>query len=276
MNHHLLSQVIDTPTRLTSILDLVFTNNPRLVMSTNQEVNVDFTDHNTIYINMSIYPGQVPVKSNKRTYYTTDLNNLDTRWSTPDGEERWTTYTQLMEPSNWSIDHYSIVNNGIPQRCPLCPPLPPIGNALNEVPKCPHPDSINGFSLSGIGTTKSPQVSDYVDLWLANTVEATRRAFKCKPSKIPGNKINVKASKMMRRKSKLSKRCMTSKCPIAIGKIREEISSLENLLQTSLDKVLKTKEEKILPSIKEDPSLFYSCARSFLSSKSDIGPLLDK
>ena len=35
------------------------------------------------------------------------------------------------------------------------------------------------------------------------------------------------------------------------------------------------KEEKVLPEIIKDPGLFYSYAKTFSSSKSEIGPLMD-
>ena len=77
-------------------------------------------------------------------------------------------------------------------------------------------------------------------------------------------------------KSRLSNKIMRSKCPIAIDKDRKKLKQVEIDLKISLQKMMRSKEEKILPSMKNDPALFYSYARSFSSSKTDIGPLQDK
>ena len=79
MNHHLLHQIIRKPTRLLNILDLVFTNNDMLVKSINQEVNIELTDHNTLSLNMTVFPGQAPNISQKKDYYQMDIYTLDMR-----------------------------------------------------------------------------------------------------------------------------------------------------------------------------------------------------
>ena len=139
--------------------------------------------------------------------------------------------------------------------------------------------SINGTiqdDQANLPTNGDDQVQPYIDIWLKNTIESARRAFKVKISKTPGNRINKKASKLMDMKARLSKKIMRSKYPIAIEKDRKKLKQVEIDLKISLQKMMKNKEEKILPSIKKDPALFYSYARSFSSAKTDIGPFHDK
>ena len=82
---------------------MVFTNNERLIKGIDHEVNIDLSDHNTLALNMAVYPGQVTSKSNKKDFYLTDLHSLDMRRSTEAGVEKWALFTQLMDGSDWSI-----------------------------------------------------------------------------------------------------------------------------------------------------------------------------
>ena len=188
-----------------------------------------------------------------------------------------------MDGSDWSVPSQMWVNIFCAE-CPQCP-LPTSADALKslltDIQKCPHLAGDNGISPSTDSsscaeTIITPDVQSYIDIWIRNIVESSRRAFKSKSSKSPGNKINKYASRLMRKKSKLSNRLLRSKCPIAIDKIRKDLTQVERDLKSSLDRMLKSKEEQILPSIKKDPAVFYSYARSFSSTKTDIGPLLNK
>ena len=79
----------------------------------------------------------------------------------------------------------------------------------------------------------------------------------------------------MKDKARFSDQIMRSRCPIAIDKARKLLQKTEHDLKSSLAKLREKKEKNILPDIKNDPSTFYAYARSFASTKSDIGPLMD-
>ena len=55
----------------------------------------------------------------------------------------------------------------------------------------------------------------------------------------------------------------------------EEIRTIEKDLKKSHDETRHNKEKKVLPLIKDDPSFFYSYAKSFAVVKEGIGPLTD-
>ena len=79
----------------------------------------------------------------------------------------------------------------------------------------------------------------------------------------------------MRRKKSISKQLLKSRCPIKVANLRLELANIEQILEENYDEVIKRREEKILPSIKEDPALFYSYAKSFANISTNVGPLRD-
>ena len=113
------------------------------------------------------------------------------------------------------------------------------------------------------------------DNWISNTVEVAKRAFSPKSKKKSGNLISKKATKLMKKKTYLSKKLLCSRCPIAMDQIRAQLQMTETDLKVSLKNEKLAKESKILPAIKKDPGLFFSYAKSFATSQSDIVPLLD-
>ena len=101
-------------------------------------------------------------------------------------------------------------------------------------------------------------VEDMINYLNNKITKAVEEAFELKRVKIPGNKIPAKIRKLMRRKKTISNQLLKSRCPIKINKLRTELVNIEKILEENYEEVIKHKEEKILPSIKEDPALFYS------------------
>ena len=60
-----------------------------------------------------------------------------------------------------------------------------------------------------------------------------------------------------------------------IVKLQKEIEEIEGKLKDSLEKVINSKEEKIIPALKQNPNLFYSYAKSFAKMTDIIGPLIE-
>ena len=67
----------------------------------------------------------------------------------------------------------------------------------------------------------------------------------------------------MKTKSKLSAKILKSKCPLSINKAMLDLKQVEIQLKESLKKVRKMKEDKVLPTIVNDPGHFYTYAKSF-------------
>ena len=59
-------------------------------------------------------------------------------------------------------------------------------------------------------------------------------------------------------------------------KVREKLIQIEMLLQRSHQKGMQRREQLALKSIKTNPKYFFSYAKQFSSTRSKIGPLLNK
>ena len=66
MRDHLLFQMVQDPTRMKNILDLIMVNDETIVSNYSQDINVKLSDHNTILMRMKIYPGSMKKKPLKK------------------------------------------------------------------------------------------------------------------------------------------------------------------------------------------------------------------
>ena len=79
MNKHLLNQLVDTPTREESVLDLILSNNKSNISSIKQVVNTVLSDHNSLFMRMKVFPDALRAKNKQKEYYLTDLYKYDLR-----------------------------------------------------------------------------------------------------------------------------------------------------------------------------------------------------
>ena len=81
---------------------------------------------------------------------------------------------------------------------------------------------------------------------------------------------------MMKRKTSLSKRYVTTNSWEKLIGIWKEIKEIDHALKESYDKERRKREEKVIPLLKDDPSTFYTYAKTFANNRSDIGPLVNE
>ena len=93
-----MQQTITEATRLGNILELVFSSNPSLILSSRQPINHrSFSDHNSLIINLSY--GLKELKEQKRlNHASTTTPNYDV---TGGDEEDWVRIYLLLEEVNW-------------------------------------------------------------------------------------------------------------------------------------------------------------------------------
>ena len=77
MRDQLLSQLVSLHTRIGSILDLILSNQSHTIPDIEYEVNHSLSDHYTIIVTSTIYPGKLTRKPISKDYYTTDLYKYD-------------------------------------------------------------------------------------------------------------------------------------------------------------------------------------------------------
>ena len=87
MRDQLIFQIINEPTRINNILDLVIVNDTNLICSWHQIINDIISDHNSIFLKMNAYPNKPRLKPITKEYYFTDIYKYDTRCN-----ERWPEY----------------------------------------------------------------------------------------------------------------------------------------------------------------------------------------
>ena len=80
----------------------------------------------------------------------------------------------------------------------------------------------------------------------------------------------------MRNKMNLSKALLRSKSAQKCIKLREKLDSIEYLLQSSCEKRRSDQEKKAIAKMKKDPKAFFSYAKRFSKTNSDIGPFFNE
>ena len=249
LREHLMYQVVNDPTRKKNILDLVLVNEEKIIRNYSQIVNVNISDHNTILLRMNCYPKKIKKQRQCKNYYTTNLHKLDMRRKNNE-DLRWNKFTKLMDEQDWSDEGYE-----------------------SEVGL----DDTNENMTFGNTIDKQQEViGDMVRQWSNNIEKCANLAFDVKQNKKAGNYIPLGIRKLMKEKKQWSKKIMISKDPVKIMDLANKIEEAEISLKNSYNKSRLSKEAKIIPMLKDDPSLFYSYAKSFDSIKEEIGPLVDK
>ena len=107
MNTHFMTQMCEEPTHEQSCLDLVLTNNVKLIHSIRIEKNdFSFSDHNTIKVFMTTGPGKKEKVDVSRDFYTTIINRYNLRDAT---EDDWGKYLAILSKINWAKEtqHFS-------------------------------------------------------------------------------------------------------------------------------------------------------------------------
>ena len=90
------------------------------------------------------------------------------------------------------------------------------------------------------------------------------------------NKIPRKVRNMMRNKSKLSKAILRSKSAQRFLKLKEKLEEIEIQLKSSYQERRTSQEKKAIEQIKKNPKVFFSYAKRFAKTNSDIGPFFSK
>ena len=251
MNRHLLTQIIRDSTRVNNILDLILVNREDVVSSYEIMVNESLSDHNTIMVKTKIYPGVKKSAIPNKDYYDTDLYKYDMNWN-QENEANWLKYEDLMNKCDWTSP--AEINNNL--------------NILN--PEMRDKGRIED-DLSNEKTLGDKFMSHLTN----NIVNCAHQAFNLKKEKRKGNLINWKVRKMMREKKRISRRIFKCREAKKVSSLREDLKKVEEDIKNNYDRMRLSKEMKILPKIKEDPATFYSYARSFAETRTEIGPLIN-
>ena len=194
MRSHLMFQLILDPTWMNNILDLLLVNNEEAVANYEQTVNYNLSDHNTLIVNMKIYPGCKKKVDKSKDYYETNIHLLDVRRMI-ENEANWTKYEKLMDEADWCItqevdpDMKLGVYDDLPARKTL-------GDIYNE------------------------HLNTNIEL-------CENKAFNFKSNKSPGNKIPLRVRKMIKRKKSISKLLLRSKDATKITNLRFELRQVE-------------------------------------------------
>ena len=233
-----LDQVIRKPTRNQNILDLCFTNDHSLVHDYQMIINSNLSDHFTICIHLNYETIRKPTVKKRTNHYHTVIPEYDLKNG---DEEDWMRLNLLLNDVNWE----SLLEETSPEES-----LARFLNILEE--KVPlvfskHPS----FSEED---SSSPQEEKFRN----------------------GNKIPKPIRNLMRSKAKISKSMLRTKSVAKYSKLRDELEGIESQLKTSYDKRRSGQESEAIRRIKKDPKAFFTYAKKFSKTSSDIGPFFDK
>ena len=90
------------------------------------------------------------------------------------------------------------------------------------------------------------------------------------------NKIPRKVRILMRNKSKISSAILITKSGHKIACLREKLHKIENELENLYNKRRSNQEKEAISKIKLNPRFFYSYAKKFSKTKSEIGPFINE
>ena len=91
-----------------------------------------------------------------------------------------------------------------------------------------------------------------------------------------GNKIPRTVRNLMRNKAKISKALLRTKSVAKYLRMKENLEKIESQLKSSYDKRRSGQESKAIKRIKKDPKAFFTYAKKFSKTNSDIGPFFNK
>ena len=124
--------------------------------------------------------------------------------------------------------------------------------------------------------TQHFSASQKVDFLAKIMEEAVSKVFPLKSEKKKGYKIPNVVQKKMKRRTTLGKSMMTTREPKFFLKCQLELRSLEKEISAHHNEYTAKTESKMIDKMQDNPSLFYSYARSFSKDSGKIGPLINE
>ena len=112
---------------------------------------------------------------------------------------------------------------------------------------------------------------------VVETLFEKKEAFKCEEEKKnkPKNKIPKEVRILMRKKTSISKKILTSNNPKTTLRLMKSLQLIEEDLERRYKTMKLKMENEALGKIKRNPKYFYSYANKFSKIRSKVGPLID-
>ena len=125
--------------------------------------------------------------------------------------------------------------------------------------------------------SEEERLSAFAELVQLTVLQVTLLHTPEKKPVVQKKKISRHRSILYRKKRKLNARlkCLQQMTPRSprINKINTELSLLEIEIRDAIEQELYNKEDKAIKNIKENPSFFFSYAKQFAKTRSNVGPL---
>ena len=112
---------------------------------------------------------------------------------------------------------------------------------------------------------------------VVETLFEKKEAFKCEEEKKnkPKNKIPKEVRILMRKKTSISKKILTSNNPKTTLRLMKSLQVIEEDLERRYKTMKLKMENEALGKIKRNPKYFYSYANKFSKIRTKVGPLID-
>ena len=236
-NEFFMDQYIRKPTRNRNILDLCFTNDHFLIHNYQTIVNSKLSDHFTIRINLNYENVTKPTSKKKVNHSQTKIPEYDLRGG---DEEDWMRLNLLLDKVDWS----NVMKNLSPE------------------------DSLSEF-LNILERNVSQVFKKHKDFEEEKVIHPEGR-FRS------GNKIPRNIRNMMRNKAKISKSILRTKSVKKFLALKDKLEMIEANLQKSYQDRRSKQENKAIGNMKKDPRSFFSYAKRFSKTNSEVGPFFNK
>ena len=231
IQHNMLLQIVDQPTRGNNILDLFLTNNDRVIRNV-EVAKTDLSDHDLVKVNL-LYNMKAPVKPHVSSFESQSFRSIDLRKADFEvinqalADIDWDTLFNLCSQDSSGNDFVELVRLTVLQAC-----------LLNCPEKLPCRDA---------GRPKS---------------QNSRNRFV----------LNRKRRKLVAQLSALKSRNPSSP---RIRSIEDEIDMIHFHIKETFNAEHLRQEKLAVTKILENPKFFFSYAKRFAKSKSNVGPLLN-
>ena len=239
---HQLIQIVDQPTRINNMLDLVFCNDVTLVDNVVISVNSKLSDHNSVIFDLCHKNLEDQYSDETTAKKPHDLGTL--KFDTSD-IETWNKVEKYIHDINWNEKLDSTDTN----------------SAYNIFEKELN-NALYAYLPKKKGNKESFEDNDEV----ADNI--TKPSKRKKP-------IPQEVKTLFRRKSKKSKRIMESINSDDIVRLRKELDSIESEIKAHYVVWRTKEEEKLIKNINSDSRAFHKYLDSKKRTSTQIGPLKD-
>ena len=235
-DEYFMDNVIETATRGENILDLISTNNPDLILCYKVTVNKKLSDHNTIEIRFNFTFNNDKKEEKVKNPYTTRIFEFDTDNAS---EEQLNRFEHLMD----QFDEDKLDDKNPDEQLDII--LKVIEEAVEmSIPRKKMFEAEDETESSNVKTSN--------------------------------NYIPKKVRSLMKRKSKLSKKILSSKNWYKNYQVHLELEEVEVELDNHYKERRKAEESKAIGKLFKDSKYFYKYAKKFSKTNSNLNGFFDE